>query len=105
MLFVAAVVLLLVLPDPWNLIGCTVAVVAGCGELFLWKRTVRGRKTAVGSETMIGSEAQVVTPCRPDGQVRLAGELWDARCAAGADPGRLVLVVDRKGLTLIVEPK
>lgn len=103
MLFIAAVVLLLVLPHPWDLVGFTACLVAGLGELYLWNRTVRGRRAAVGSATLIGSEAEVLNACRPDGQVRLNGEIWAARCAAGADAGETVRVVGRKRLTLLVE--
>jgi membrane protein implicated in regulation of membrane protease activity len=46
----------------------------------------------------------VITPCEPDGQVRLNGEIWEAHCDAGAAPGDSVRVVDRDGLTLIVTP-
>jgi membrane protein implicated in regulation of membrane protease activity len=45
----------------------------------------------------------VTEPCRPDGQVRLNGELWEARCAEGADRGETVRVTGREGLKLVVE--
>jgi membrane protein implicated in regulation of membrane protease activity len=35
--------------------------------------------------------------------VRLNGEIWEARCAAGASPGDRVRVIGRDGLTLVVE--
>lgn len=103
MLFIVAVALLLFLPDPWNLVGFTTCLVLGLGELFLWHRTVRGRRPAVGAQTLIGTAAEVLSVCRPDGQVQLNGEIWEARCAGGADPGETVRVVGRKGLTLLVE--
>jgi membrane-bound serine protease (ClpP class) len=102
-LFIVAVVLLLVLPGPWDLVGFTVCLVLGLGELYLWNRTVRGRRASVGAQTLIGADAEVVTDCRPDGQVRLNGEIWAARCSAGAARGDAVRVVGRKGLTLEVE--
>ena len=40
----------------------------------------------------------------PVGQVRLNGEIWEARCEAGAGTGERVRVTGRKRLTLIVEP-
>lgn len=104
MLFIAAVVLLLVLDGPWNLIAFGICLVLGFGELFLWNRTVRGRRPTVGAETLIGSQARVLSACDPDGQVRLDGEIWDARCLAGAAEGETVRVVGRSGLTLLVEP-
>lgn len=103
MLFIAAVVLLLFLPHPWELVGFTTCLVLGLGELFLWNRTVRGRRAAVGAATLIGAEAEVITACRPDGQVRLNGEIWAARCSEGASAGETVRVVGRKRLTLLVE--
>ena len=103
MLFIVAVVLLLVLPHPWNLVGFTIGLVLGIGELFLWNRTVRHRRPAVGASTLIGSDAKVLSACRPDGQVRLNGEIWDASCVEGAAPGETVRVVGRRGLTLLVE--
>jgi membrane-bound serine protease (ClpP class) len=102
--FLLAFVLLVVLETPWDIIGFAACLVLGVGELFLWYRTVKERRVQVGAETLIGESAQVVTPCRPDGQVRVAGEIWDARCSAGAGRGDTVRVVGRDGLILVVEP-
>ena len=73
-------------------------------ELLAWNRTVKHRRRAVGVQTLIGKDATVTEPCRPSGQVRLDGEIWEARCDAGADPGDTVRVVGRDDLTLVVEP-
>jgi membrane-bound serine protease (ClpP class) len=105
MFFLVAIVLLLTLPDPWNVVGFAVALLLALGEVFFWHRTVRGRRAAVGAGTLIGDEGRVLTPCRPEGQVQLRGEIWEARCADGADPGEIVRVVGRDGLTLVVERK
>jgi membrane-bound serine protease (ClpP class) len=53
----------------------------------------------------MGALAVVASACRPAGQVRVQGELWRARCEAGADPGETVRIVGREGLTLLVEPE
>jgi membrane-bound ClpP family serine protease len=45
-----------------------------------------------------------VTACRPEGQVRVQGELWQARCEGGVDVGEPIRVVGRENLTLFVEP-
>jgi membrane-bound ClpP family serine protease len=66
-----------------------------------WSR--RGRPK-VGAETVIGAIGIVKTTCRPDGQVRVNGETWLARCERGADAGERVRVTARDGLTLVVEP-
>jgi membrane protein implicated in regulation of membrane protease activity len=98
-----AVILLLLLPSPWNVIGFIVVLPIWVAELFAWNRTVKHRRKAVGAQTLIGKDAVVSTPCRPVGQVRLDGEIWEARCAAGASPGDRVRVIGRDGLTLVVE--
>jgi membrane protein implicated in regulation of membrane protease activity len=100
---VVALVLLLVLPWPWSLVGFVCSLVLFFGELLFWHRKVRGRRKEVGAQTLIGQEAAVVSACRPEGQVRLSGETWAARCEGGADAGERVMVVGRDGLTLLVE--
>ena len=67
-----------------------------------WNRTVRKRlQTSV--ETLIGRTATVASTCRAHGQVHLDGEIWEARCAEGADRGETVTVVSRDLLWLVVE--
>jgi membrane-bound serine protease (ClpP class) len=55
-----------------------------------------------GPEAMIGEEAEVVSACRPVGEVRVQGELWQARCDEGADAGDTVRIERLDGLTLVV---
>jgi membrane protein implicated in regulation of membrane protease activity len=98
------VILLLVLPDPWNLVVAAVCAVLFVGEVMFWQQRVRRQRVTVGVHTLVGETAEVVAPCRPYGQVRIAGETWAARCEAGADPGTLVRVTAVDGLTLVVEP-
>jgi membrane-bound serine protease (ClpP class) len=105
MLLIVAVVLFFLLPDPWNVFAAALFAVLGLFELFLWNRTVRGRREVVGPQTLVGETAEVRTACRPLGQVFVAGELWEAECAAGADVGARVRVRRVRGLTLEVEPE
>jgi membrane-bound ClpP family serine protease len=98
-----ALVLLFVLPSPWGFIGFGTGLVCFAGEVSFWQRKVRGRRAVVGAQTLIGETGKVVTPCRPNGQVRVSGEIWGARCELGADLGDTVTVVDRNELTLVVE--
>jgi membrane-bound serine protease (ClpP class) len=104
MLLIVALILLFILPDPWNLIGFFVAIAAFLVELYLWNRTVRRRRKVVGPQTLVGQIAEVRTACLPYGQVFVAGELWAARCEEGADAGTQVKVARVRGLTLEVEP-
>jgi membrane protein implicated in regulation of membrane protease activity len=103
MLILVAIVLLLVLPSPWNTVAFVVLVPLWVLELFCWYRTTKRHRRAVGAETLIGREAVVTVPCRPRGQVRLDGETWEARCEAGAPTGDRVRVTGREALTLVVE--
>jgi membrane-bound serine protease (ClpP class) len=102
-LVVALFLALFVLDAPWGLIVVVGATFLELGEVLFWFWYTKRRRVQVGAETLIGLEGVVVTPCRPRGQVRLQGEIWDARCDAGAAAGERVRVVGRDGLTLAVE--
>ena len=104
MALTVAIILAFFAPLPWNLI----AVVAGVGveavELVWGLRLARRWRPQTGAEAMIGRVAKVVAPCYPTGQVRVQGELWEARCAQGADAGESVRLERLEGLTLVVTP-
>lgn len=104
MLIIVAFLLLLLLPTPWNIVGFLVVIPLWILELLAWNRSMKGRRKAVGAQTLLGREAVVMTACRPRGQVRIDGEIWKARCDAGAGEGDTVRIVDRDNLALIVEP-
>jgi membrane protein implicated in regulation of membrane protease activity len=56
-------------------------------------------------DTMIGRTAVVESETSPGYFVRIAGELWEVKCAGGAlQPGQKVLIVAMKGFKLWVEP-
>jgi membrane-bound serine protease (ClpP class) len=101
---VAAIILaLFVVPSPWDVLLVLGAIVVEVGETAFWIHLSKRRRPQVGAETLIGASASVVTPCRPVGQVRVHGELWQARCDEGADRGDTVRVRGLEGLTLVVE--
>lgn len=104
MFFLLGIVLLIFVPWPWNLVSATACLVLFCGELWFWSHRMRGRHKAVGAQTLVGKEADVLAACRPTGQVRIGGEIWQARCETGAEAGETVRVVGLNGLTLLVEP-
>jgi membrane protein implicated in regulation of membrane protease activity len=105
MLLLTGLVLLFLLPSPWNLIGFLAGLVLWLGEVFAIWRLVRRKQIQAGAETLIGRTATVIAACKPLGQVRLSGEseIWRARCAEGAERGETVRVVGIDELTLIVE--
>ena len=102
MFLIAALVVLLILPAPWNLIVAAACIVGFVFEVGFWNMKVRGRQKQVGVEALIDAQGTVLTPCHPIGQVLVVGERWEARCDDGADPGDKVRVVGIEGLTLTV---
>jgi membrane protein implicated in regulation of membrane protease activity len=99
---VALLLALFVLPYPWGIVAVVVSIGVEVGEAWFWIWLSRRRRSVVGAEALVGATAVVVTPCRPEGQVRIAGELWRAVCRAGADVGDVVRIERVEGLTLIV---
>jgi membrane protein implicated in regulation of membrane protease activity len=104
MLIVLALLGLVLLPSPWNVVGFALGLVLGVGEIFLWNRTVKGRRPQVGAETLIGLRGVALSDCRPDGQISVNGTIWEAHCPAGVAHGRGVRVVGRSDLVLVVDP-
>lgn len=104
MFFFIAFILLFALPSPWGLIGFAVSLVLFAGEVAFWNSRVRHKRAATGADLMIGTTATVIGECRPRGQVRLRGEIWEARCPVGAGVGEQVVIRSRDGLVLTVEP-
>jgi membrane-bound serine protease (ClpP class) len=103
-LILAILVSVLFLSWPWNLVVVLCGAILEVGEVVWGLRLARRWQPKTGAATMVGQAALVVVPCRPCGQVRLHGELWEARCAAGADVGGAVRITALQGLTLVVEP-
>jgi membrane-bound serine protease (ClpP class) len=93
---------------PWAVALLVAAAIAELGEIVLlrrWAKRLDKRHRAKGpEEQLIGLVAEVVTPCRPQGQVRVRGEIWEAVCAAGAPQGSSVRVERVEALTLYVSP-
>ena len=104
MFLLVGIVLVLLLPSPWNTVAFAACLAVFLGEVLFWNRTVRHRHATAGAETLIGRTGAAISDCRPDGQVRLGGEIWQARCADGAGRGEPVVVTGREGLVLVVEP-
>jgi membrane protein implicated in regulation of membrane protease activity len=105
MALVGAILLALyVVPSPWDVVVLIGGIVLEIGETIFWWKLSHRRKPKVGVETLVGTSATVITSCRPRGQVRVAGEIWTATCADGADPGEVVRVVAVDGLALVVTP-
>ena len=102
---VALLLAIFVLPHPWGIVAVVASLGIEVGEAWFWIWLSRRRRSVVGAEALVGATAVVVTACRPDGQVRIAGEIWRASCAAGADVGQIVRVLRVDALTLVVTPE
>ena len=105
MLLVLAVLLAIfaVLPSPWNLVLIIAAGAIETSQTGFWMWWTKRKPPTAGAEAMIGTRAEVVSECRPDGWVRVHGELWQARCEHGAAVGESVRIKAIDGLTLIAE--
>lgn len=105
MLILGAVILLLTgtVGTGLGIALIVLATIIDTVEIWLWMKYLRRKRPAAGAEAMIGERAVVVEPLRPEGTVRLRGEIWSARCATGVEPGEKVTVVHVDGLTLEVE--
>jgi len=98
------VIALFVVPDAWTVPVVVGAIVLEVAEtLVSWRIARRFGRPRVGPELLIGETGRVVTPCRPLGQVRVRGEMWQARCEQGAAADERVRVVGRDRLILTVE--
>lgn len=105
MLLALAIAGVFFIPDPWRVILLGAAAVIEVGEVYLWIRFLRRYRVTTGAEGMIGERGEVLERCDPEGRVRVRGEIWNARCIAGAEPGTEVTVSEVSGLTLVVEPR
>lgn len=104
MLFLIGILLaVFVLPQPWGLVAIAVGAALDIAETgaFLWWSG--RRKALVGVEALVGKRGVAMGDLRPEGQVRVSGEIWKARCVGGCDAGAEVVVSDVDGLTLLVE--
>ena len=103
MALIGAILLaIFVLPPAWRIPVVLAGGAIEVGESIFWIWLSKRRRPSVGVETLLGAHATVVTPCRPLGQVRVQGELWEARCDEGADSGEEVVVEAVAGLSLRV---
>lgn len=105
MFFVLALLLLLFLPSPWDLVGALVSLGLFVLEVVYWQRRMRAHKVQTGVENLVGAIGQVTEPLAPVGRVRLLGELWEARSTRTLPAGSSIRVVAVHGLRLDVEPE
>ncbi len=87
LVLIAILAAIFLLPSPWGLVAVLVALVVDLAEIGFGLWYAKRRRPQTGAEALIGSIARVVVRCDPLGQVRVDGELWQARADGGADTG------------------
>ena len=103
-LLVAIGLAVFVLEPPWSYAVVGAAVAVEVVEIVVFVRWSQRRRVQMGAETLVGATAVVVEPLRPEGLVRVVGELWRARAAGEVEAGERVRIVALDGLVLDVEP-
>jgi membrane protein implicated in regulation of membrane protease activity len=88
-----------IVPWPWGIVTVVAGGLLDIGESLAFVKWSRRRRSPVGAEALVGQTAVVATPT----QVRVAGELWEARSEAPLRVGDQVVVRTVDGLTLVVE--
>jgi len=89
----------------WLLVGLPlIKATASVIYYVLFLRRAFRRPARGGVEDLIGRVARAATPLRPEGQIKLDGEIWSAQAADGRLIERLddVEIVGVRGNTLLV---
>lgn len=104
LLTIGILLALFVLPQPWGLVAVAAGATLDIAEtgVFMWWS--KRRKAAVGVDALVGRIGVAVSELWPEGQVKIGGEIWKARCVGGCDAGTKVVVRAVNGLTLEVDP-
>ena len=100
-LIVGTILAFMFLEWPWRgLVVLGLFLVEGV-EIWLWLK-LRKMPSSTGVEAMVGAHGRAVTDCNPEGQVRVKGQLWRARCRVGVRAGDHITVTGVRGLELEV---
>jgi len=83
-----------------------VSITFGLLTIFLVNIAMRARrgKVVTGDQGLIGELGVAQTQLRPEGKVFVHGEIWNAYCPNGAEPGQTVRVSGIRDLVVTVEP-
>jgi membrane protein implicated in regulation of membrane protease activity len=104
-LFLIALLLaIFLLPSPWGFVVVACALVVDVLEVSVGLWYSKRRRATVGTNALVGLTGVAIGDLFPEGQVKVNGEIWRARCEAGCDAGAAVVVRAVNGLTLEVEP-
>ena len=102
-IIITLILALIFLPWPWDLVAIGVAAVFEIALAVFGIGYSRRRRAQVGVQTMVGTLGEALTTLAPRGQVKIDGEIWEARAEQGVRAGDTVRVTRVDGLTLEVE--
>jgi membrane protein implicated in regulation of membrane protease activity len=103
LVLIAIALAIFVLPEPWGLVAIVLAAVADVTEVIIFRWWSQRKRARVGVQVLVGKTAVALSALAPRGQVRIDGEIWEARSASPVARGDEVVVRDIDGLTLLVE--
>jgi membrane protein implicated in regulation of membrane protease activity len=90
-----------VVPWPWGIATVLGGGLLDIAESLVLLRWSKRRRSPVGAEALVGQTAVVANRT----QVRVAGELWEARSDRPLVAGERVTVRAIEGLTLVVDDR
>lgn len=85
------------------IVGATLGSAALFGTVLSWLLRARRRHVVTGTAALIGLPGRIIGWTGSEGEVLVQGERWRARASQSLQPGQSVRVVDRDGLTLLVQ--
>ena len=103
MFLTLGLLLLILAPSPWNVVGALACAVFGVIEVGYWQRRLKRQKVRTGVENLVGATGTALAELAPSGQIRVLGEIWEARAAEPVPSGGAVRVLAVRGLELDVE--
>ena len=103
MFLLLALLLLIFVPSPWNVVGAVATGAVGLFEVAYWQRRMRREKVQTGVENLVGATGEAAERLAPSGHVRVLGELWEANSSSEVPRGARVRVVAVNDLVLEVE--
>jgi membrane protein implicated in regulation of membrane protease activity len=92
------------LDPPWRYLAIIPLALWEIFEIYLWVKW-RKVRSITGIEAYVGATGRAISDCKPDGQVRVKGQIWRAHCVDGVEAGDDVVVQAVDGLRLTVAPK
>jgi membrane-bound serine protease (ClpP class) len=101
---IGTILAIMFLDPPWRYVVIAGLLAFDALQISIWLRH-RKRRPITGADTLVGVPGIAITDLRPEGQVKLRGQIFKAECVAGVDAGDEVVVTGIDGLRLEVAPR